>query len=380
MGKLFAPGVFIGDPSMTGTMLGTSQAAPHVAGAAAVLRSMPQNSTISPAETAAIFWLSGQTINDTLSSGEKRRLDVSAAVQSVIGPVSISISGPSGPYSIGSVVQLQAQAYTARSTSAPLPTDLTWTSSVPSVATVDAAGRVTTLALGTTSVTASGTSVLNTKIQTIFQVAIRAAPVLTTIAISYPNLGITTLNVGTTMQVMRVLAFDQNGSSFTPTPQYKWTSLNTAIATVNDAAPNNSIPLMTGIDGGSVVMQVSTIDGKLSASQALTVIKPSPTDTGPWTNGASLQFCQGQFPTVRATYSFTISGAAESATISNLGSSSTYMVTPSGWTNGATLAVGAYSFQIVAPSPGSWPISMTFGGSGHVLPATIVGVTQTTCP
>ena len=106
----------------------------------------------------------------------------------------------------------------------------------------------------------------------------------------------------------------------------------------------------------------------------------SSTDTGPWANGASLQFCQGQFATVRATYTFTISGAPESAVISNLGSTSTFTVVPSGWTNGATLAAGTYSFQITVPNPGSWPISMTFGNTSHVLSATIVGVTKTTCP
>ena len=159
--------------------------------------------------------------------------------------------------------------------------------------------------------------------------------------------------------------------------------------TCSSVAPGGScvmtVALNTGISG-SWSQSVSSVGATSNFSTTLSASVAGPTESGPWTNGATLNFCSGQFASITNTYSFTISGAAETATLSPA-TSSLYTITyptsgSTAWTNGATLNPGTYSFTIRAPSPpsGQTTISMTFGGSGHVVSATAKVYVKTSCP
>lgn len=160
--------------------------------------------------------------------------------------------------------------------------------------------------------------------------------------------------------------------------------------TCSGVAPGGSCTMTVTLNtavSGSWSQSVASV-GALTSNFNTTVSASisGPTESGPWGNGATLNFCSGQFPSITNTYSFTISGAAEQVTLSPA-TSSLYTITyptsgSTAWTNGATLNPGTYSFTIRAPSPptGQTAISMTYGGSGHVVNATVHVYTKTSCP
>ncbi len=120
---------------------------------------------------------------------------------------------------------------------------LSWTSSNNSVATVDANGNVTAVALGTANITAS-------------QNGMSATCVITVAGISL-NKTSTTIVKGRNEQLT---------ASVYPSSTYTWTSSNPSVATVSDTG------LVTAVANGTTTIKVTTEDGRYKATCTVTVI------------------------------------------------------------------------------------------------------------
>jgi len=120
---------------------------------------------------------------------------------------------------------------------------LSWTSSNNSVATVDANGKVTAVALGTANITAS-------------QNGMSATCVITVAGISL-NKTSTTIVKGRNEQLT---------ASVYPSSTYTWTSSNPSVATVSDTG------LVTAVANGTTTIKVTTEDGRYKATCTVTVI------------------------------------------------------------------------------------------------------------
>lgn len=134
--------------------------------------------------------------------------------------------------------------------------ELQWTSSNPEVASVDANGKVSALALGTADITVTTvdgghTAVCNvTVIESVTGVTLDAETA--------------TLRVGEqTLQLTAVVQpSDASDKSLV------WTSSNAEVASVNETG------LVTPLASGEALITVTTVDGGFSATCAVTVIQP----------------------------------------------------------------------------------------------------------
>lgn len=139
----------------------------------------------------------------------------------------------------------------------------TWTSSVPSVASIDSRGTATALAEGTTTIVAmSGNLSASTTLYV--NGGSRATSTLTSLSINPTSFSIAQ---GETMQ-LNVTASDQYGGPFSAA--LSWTSSNSNIATVSTSG------LVTAVSSGTASITVSS--GNSSASSTVTV-KPAPIAT-----------------------------------------------------------------------------------------------------
>ena len=169
----------------------------------------------------------------------------------VAAPVLTSITiGGSASVVVGQTIQLTASpkdqagnAFTAA---------VTWSSSPTSIATVNAAGLVTGVAVGTAVITVASGTVTATKTITVTAVP----PALTTIAIS----GGTSVVAASTLQLI-ASPLDQNGNAIAAT--ITWSSGATGFATVS------STGVVTGVAAGSAV--ITAASGNVSATVTITV-------------------------------------------------------------------------------------------------------------
>ena len=170
-------------------------------------------------------------------------------------PVSVRVSPSSGSVTVGGTLSLSAQAYDANGRVV-AGAQFSWSSSNQSVATVDASGRVTGVAEGTATVTAStgGVSGLAT-----VSVSAPAVPVSVTVS---PSTG--SVAVGATLN-LSAQAFDANGRVVAGV-QFSWSSSDQSVATVDASG------LVTGVAAGSATITAST--GGVSGSAAVTVTNP----------------------------------------------------------------------------------------------------------
>ena len=129
---------------------------------------------------------------------------------------------------------------------------VTWSSGSTSIATINAAGLVSGVAVGTAVITAASGSVTATKTITVTAVP----PTLTTIAIS----GGTAVVATSTLQ-LAAAPLDQNGNAIVAT--VTWSSSATGIATVSSSG------LVTGVTAGSAV--ITAASGNVSSTVTITV-------------------------------------------------------------------------------------------------------------
>jgi uncharacterized protein YjdB len=157
---------------------------------------------------------------------------------------SITLTPASSTLSIGQTVDITSAAKWSNGTSTtPYDSYLTWISSSPSVATVNAGGVVTAVAAGTATITASLGGVSRTAAIT---VNAGSAAALTGITMLQST---SSLQVGQTTGVV-VMANWSNGTTTSPyTTGVTWTSSNSAVAT---ATPNATGCTVTAVSAGTV--------------------------------------------------------------------------------------------------------------------------------
>ena len=194
-----------------------------------------------------------------------------AAITVNAGPTvtSISLDPASAALNVGQTVDITSTVFWSNGTaSTPYDSYLTWTSSAPSVATVNAGGVVTGVAAGTTTITASLNGVSRTAAITVSA----SAPTLTSITLNPTS---ATGSLGQTMDITATGRFS-DGSTVTPyDAQVTWTSSAPTVATVN------STGLVTTIWRGTATITASR--GSLSATCSVTVNAPFDTNLiGTW--------------------------------------------------------------------------------------------------
>jgi uncharacterized protein YjdB len=171
------------------------------------------------------------------------------AVQQV--PASVSVSPPTTSLQVGGTASMAATVRDSNGV-AVSSASVTWSSSAPSVASVDAQGKVTALAAGSTNIRAAAGAASGTA-----TVQVTAIPVAR-VEVSPTSL---TVDVGKTKQ-LTAKTFSASGTELTGRT-ITWTSSNTAIATVD------STGLVKGIKKGSATI-TATSEGK-SDTAAVTV-------------------------------------------------------------------------------------------------------------
>lgn len=142
--------------------------------------------------------------------------------------VSLSIS-PNSPF----ILPQHTQQFTATATfgdnsTGDVSSSVTWTSSVPTIATIDTSGLATGVALGTTTITARSSN--NVTANVTLTVSNRT---VTSLTISPPSATIT-LSLGqTNQQFMASANFSDGSTGVDVTNQATWTSSNSSVATIN---------------------------------------------------------------------------------------------------------------------------------------------------
>jgi uncharacterized protein YjdB len=206
--------------------------------------------------------VAAQTAGTATITASASGKSATAAITVNAGPtlISISLDITSAALNVGQTVDITSTANWSNGTSTvPWDSHLTWTSSAPSVATVNAGGVVAGVAAGTATITASLGGVSRTAAITVSA----TAPTLTSITLNPTS---ATGNGGQTMDITATGHFS-DGSSVTPyDAQVTWTSSAPAVATVNAAG------LVTAIWRGTALITASK--GGLSATCAVTVNQP----------------------------------------------------------------------------------------------------------
>ena len=141
---------------------------------------------------------------------------------------------------------------------APIAAALSWSSTNPGIASVNASGLATAVSAGSVTITASSGGVSGTASFTVTTVV--PTPVLTSINVTPATASI---NAAATQQ-LTANALDQNGAAMNPQPVITWTSSNTAIASVDATG------LVTGVSAGGPVIITAT-SGAVSGTASITV-------------------------------------------------------------------------------------------------------------
>ena len=170
--------------------------------------------------------------------------------------VSMSIS-PGGAYVVpNGVQQFTATATFGDNSTGDVTSSVTWTSSAPTIATVDASGLALGVALGSTTITAkSSNNVTATATLTV------SNKTITAISIAPQNATIS-LATGQTQQFSATATFS-DGTFADVTTQVTWSSSNIGIATISTSG------LATPVAQGSVTIGAS-LDG-VAGTASLTV-------------------------------------------------------------------------------------------------------------
>lgn len=172
-------------------------------------------------------------------------------------PTSISLNKISASVQEGQTLQLSVSSVTPSDAS----TDVTWTSSNTSVATVSSTGLVTGKAKSSTPVTITATSALDTSVKATCSVTVtEPTPVnLTSISVSA---GSTTLGLNKTTTV----SVTTNPSYIYPAASISFTSSNTSIATVD-----SSSGLVTGKAVGEATITATATQGSITKTATVKI-------------------------------------------------------------------------------------------------------------
>lgn len=134
--------------------------------------------------------------------------------------------------------------------------DLQWTSSNPEVASVDANGKVSALALGTADITVTTVDGGHTAVCNVIVIE----------SVTGVNLDAETATLRVGEQTLQLTAVVQPSDA--SDKSLVWTSSNAEVASVNETG------LVTPLASGEALITVTTVDGGFSATCAVTVIQP----------------------------------------------------------------------------------------------------------
>ncbi len=265
--------------------------------------------------------------------------------------VSIAVTPGAASIALGTGQQFVATGTYADNSTLDLTTSAAWSSSLPSVAALNATGLATSASIGQTMITATAASIAGSSTLTVTPAA------LVSIAITP---GIQTIPVGTTQQFAATGTFT-DGSTQGITSSVQWASSNVFVATISDAAGSQG--LATSVATGS--SSISATMGSISASTTLTVSVAALVSIT--VNPPSPSIALG------TTQQFTATGMFTDGSTQDLTTSATW-----GSGNGAAATVSSTALA-TSLAIGTTTITATLGGiSGSTLltvtPASVVSI------
>ena len=227
--------------------------------------------------TSLVAWTSAETTVATVDASGKvtgvaaGSATITATSQGIIGSASLQITAPTKTLSsisvsatsttlqAGSNLQFTATATYSDASTANVTSLAAWTSSDTAVATVDAGGKATGVAAGSSTISASYQGVVGSAS---LQVT-APAKTLSSIAIS-PSSG--NLQTGATLQFSANGTYS-DGSTADLTAQVTWTSADTTLLTINAAG------LASAIAPGSTA--ITAVLNNVTASASVTISSPT---------------------------------------------------------------------------------------------------------
>lgn len=230
-------------------------------------------------------------------------LPIAGCNNSIVGSITVSPTAQS--LSVGQTVQFKATGIfphrTASSTSEDFTNLVTWTSSVPAIATVNSSGLATALSAGTTTITAttSGYSGTLTATATVTVTGLGSgtgtvanvsslAVIPSSQSVSSPGQTGQFIAIGTT----------SSGATVNLTNQVAWNSSSAQIATINSAGLATAVgqgsatitALYTNANGGSTVTATATFTVTSGTTQQFTAVTIIPGSQSVSASGQTGQF------------------------------------------------------------------------------------------
>ena len=186
----------------------------------------------------------------TASAGSASGSAVVTVTQSV---ESVVVSPSEETIALGNTLQLTAEAFD-ESGHAVAEVEFSWESSDAAVATVDASGLVTGVAVGVATITASAGEVAGSAVVTVMQpvASVEVSP------------SAETIGLGSTLQ-LTAEGFDENGEAVEGA-EFSWESSDAAVATVDGSG------LVTGVGEG--MARIAAAVGDIRATSQITVENP----------------------------------------------------------------------------------------------------------
>ena len=213
----------------------------------------------------------------TATSGSVSGSTSLAVTPTTLSSISVTPANPSIP--MGVTKQFAARGIYSDGTSRDITTQVTWSSSNTSVATVNSSGLATAVAAGTATITAtsgsiSGSTTLTVTSATLSSISVTPAnpsmPVevttLTVTSATLSSISVTPANPSMPVGVSQQFAargIYSDGTTHDISTQVTWSSSNTSVATVNSSG------LVTTVATGSTTITVTS--GSISGSTTLTV-------------------------------------------------------------------------------------------------------------
>ena len=184
---------------------------------------------------------------------------ITCAGDLALNSIGISPDNPSIP--AGTTLQFTATGYLNDQTSQDITTEVTWSSSNTSVATINSSGLATAMAAGITTITATSTMPSSYSDEGSFETTTLTVNLATLSSISVTSDN-PSIPVGGTQHFIATGTYS-DGTSYDITMQVTWSSSDTSVATVS------SDGLATAIAAGTTT--ITATSGSISGSTTLTV-------------------------------------------------------------------------------------------------------------
>ena len=321
--------------------------------------------------TTQVTWISSDTLVATVnSSGLATALATGSATISatqgsisgstaltvtpaILSSISVTPANPSIP--AGKTQQFAALGTYSDGTSHDLTTQVTWSSSNTSLATVNGNGLATAVAAGSSIITAASGSISGSTTLTV------TPAILSSISVTPVNPNVP---AGRTQQFSAIGSYS-DGTTQNITTQVTWSSSNTLVATVNSSG------LATAVSTGSatIIATSGTISGNTTfAVTPATLSSISVTPANP-------SIAVGNTQQFAASGTFSDGTSHDITTQATWSSSNTSVATVN--SSGLATAVAAGTINITATSggiPGSTTLTVTAASTGNnILPITVNG-------